>query len=269
MYLEGGYWCWDEPSCTERYSTSKFDMSSSGWKPSFAQEGIFGTNPSTNPFANFNMIFIKYCSSDSWFGNAGASSDTFGFSFRGARIVAATLQALVQTHGLGASGSEERLLFGGCSAGGRGVLTNLDAFASAAPPNVHVRGLLDAAGWVDVQPIVPNMLTLQMMTQKLYGFTSPQAVIPADCAADNAGGNEWMCLWPSTRIPYIKTPYFLNAAQVRGVCVACDARRTRGPGSGVRVRPECDLQLTPPARAAAPRPLLSSMPSRSCTTPTI
>ena len=52
MYLEGGYWCWDEPSCSERYSTLKFDMSSSGWKQLFAQEGIFGTDPGTNPWAN-------------------------------------------------------------------------------------------------------------------------------------------------------------------------------------------------------------------------
>jgi len=57
--LEGGYWCWDEESCTERYQTDKFDMSSTGWKSEFAQEGIFGTDPSTNPFANVNMIFVK------------------------------------------------------------------------------------------------------------------------------------------------------------------------------------------------------------------
>jgi len=59
VYLEGGYWCWDEESCTERYQTDKFDMSSTGWKSEFAQEGIFGTDPSTNPFANVNMIFVK------------------------------------------------------------------------------------------------------------------------------------------------------------------------------------------------------------------
>ena len=124
--------------------------------------------------------------------------------------MAATLLALVESHGLGGSGGQERLLLGGCSAGGRGVLSNLDAFAAAAPPNVQVQGLLDAAGWVNVQPIIPNMLTLQMMTQDLYGFTN--AAVPPDCAAANPG-NEWLCLWPSVRLPYVKTPYFLNAAQ--------------------------------------------------------
>ena len=61
VYLEGGYWCWDSESCTERYQTDKFDMSSSGWSSEFAQEGIFGTDIGTNPFANENMVFVKVC----------------------------------------------------------------------------------------------------------------------------------------------------------------------------------------------------------------
>ena len=60
VYLEGGYWCWDESSCTERYSTLKFDMSSSGWGKLFAQDGIFSTVPANNPFAGANMVFLKY-----------------------------------------------------------------------------------------------------------------------------------------------------------------------------------------------------------------
>jgi hypothetical protein len=128
--------------------------------------------------------------------------------------VAATLTALIEHHGLGSSGQPERLLFGGCSAGGRGVLTNLDYFAQAAPPSVTVSGLLDAAGWVDVEPIIPNMLSLQMMTQDLFGFTNP--VIPATCAAQYTGSDAWKCLWPSYRLPFVTTPYFLNAAQFDG-----------------------------------------------------
>jgi hypothetical protein len=184
-------------------------MSSSGWSNLFAQEGIFGTE-ATNPFSEANMAFVKYCSSDSWFGDVPASSSTFGFAFRGSRIVTATVAALSRYNGLGGSGGQERLLFGGCSAGGRGVLTNLDVVSAAVPANVRVQGLLDAAAWVDVQPIIPNMLTLQQMTQDLYGFTEPP--IPADCAAQYPS-DRWKCLWPSYRLPFIQTNYFLNAAQ--------------------------------------------------------
>jgi hypothetical protein len=162
---------------------------------------------------------LQYCSSDSWFGDAPASTSTFGFAFRGSRIVTATIAAMVANNGLGASGGQERLLFGGCSAGGRGVLTNLDAVAAAAPANVQVSGMLDAAAWVDVQPIIPNMLTLQEMTQDLYGFTAPP--IPAECAAQYPGADGWMCLWPSMRLQYIQTPYFLNAAQFDAFQIMC------------------------------------------------
>ena len=160
-------------------------------------------------------------SSDSWFGDAPASNATFGFAFRGSRIVNATLTALVAQNGLGSSGGPERLLFAGCSAGGRGVLTNLDAVAAQVPSNVRVQGLLDAAAWVDVQPIIPGMLTLQEMTQDLYTFTSPP--VPADCAAKYSGSNAWMCVWPSYRLPFVVTDYFMTAAQfdVRAVMRAC------------------------------------------------
>lgn len=186
-------------------------MSSSGWGPLFAQSGIFGTDASTNPWAGANMVFVKYCSSDSWFGDAAASASTFGFAFRGSRIVSATIAALVANNGLGSSGGPERLLFSGCSAGGRGALVNLDAVAAAAPVNVQVQGMLDAAAWMDIQPIIPDMLTLQQMTQDLYAFTTPP--VPADCAAQYTGADAWMCLWPSYRLPFISTNYFLNAAQ--------------------------------------------------------
>jgi hypothetical protein len=143
-------------------------------------------------------------------GDAAASDATFGFAFRGARIVSATITALMRSHGLGASGVPERLLLGGCSAGGRGVLTNLDTVAAMVPANVQVRGLLDAAGWVDVQPIIPDMMTLQNMTELITAFATP--ALPEECVLANQGA-EWRCAWPSVRLPYVKTPYFLNAAQ--------------------------------------------------------
>ena len=54
----------------------------------------------------------------------------------------ATITGLVQANGMGSSGGPERLLFAGCSAGGRGVLSNLDAVAAAVPSNVQVQGLV-------------------------------------------------------------------------------------------------------------------------------
>ena len=70
------------------------------------------------------------------------------------------------------------------------------------------------------------MLTLQQMTQDLYGFTAPP--VPADCAAQYTGSEAWMCLWPSYRLPYIQTESFLNAAQLDAFQIMCvRAARTR------------------------------------------
>lgn len=158
------------------------------------------------------------------------------------------MTALVQAHGLGSSGDREFLLLGGCSAGGRGVLTNLDAFAGAAPPNVNVRGLLDAAGWVDVQPIIPDMLSLQQMSMDLFAFAQPN--IPPSCANQYSGSEGWKCLWPSYRLPFVETEYFLNAAQY-------DAFQASGPRARAQAAPALPCLPCPalpcpaPARPAA------------------
>jgi hypothetical protein len=61
----------------------------------------------------------------------------------------------------------------------------LRALTALAPCNAQ----LDAAAWVDIQPIIPNMMTLQDMTVNLYGFTTPP--VPAACAAQYQGQDAW------------------------------------------------------------------------------
>lgn len=130
------------------------------------------------------------------------------------------MTALVEAHGLS---SGDRVLLSGCSAGGRGVLMNLDHFAQQAPQGVTVHGFADAALWVDVEPPVPSMMSLQSMSQLLYGFTMPESDgrIPEDCLQDHQGSDAWLCIWPSVRLNYIQTPYFLNAAQFDAFQIMC------------------------------------------------
>jgi hypothetical protein len=208
--MQGGYWCWDAPSCQARCSATNFACSSTGWQPVIAEEGLFSTLPdgAANPFASANKVFLKYCSSDSWLGDAGASSATFGYNFRGARIVAATIASLQALHGLGATPGQQ-LIFGGCSAGGRGAMGSLDEVA-ALLPGVNVRGFIDAAAWVDVDPAVPGLQTLQEQAALQTAFL--QAPVPAACTAVYSGTEAWKCIWPSYRLPMVTTPFFLNAA---------------------------------------------------------
>jgi len=114
-------WCWDEASCASRWQSTPFEMSSKGWKPTLAVGGVFSTYPD-NPWRDSNKIYIAYCSSDAWAGNAVASDATYGWSFLGQRIISSTLMDLQIRHGMPASPD---VIFGGCSAGGRGALFNL------------------------------------------------------------------------------------------------------------------------------------------------
>ena len=215
LYMEGGYWCWDEPSCTARCSASSFACSSRGWQPVMAEEGLFSQLPpgASNPWSQPNKVYLKYCSSDSWLGDAPASPETFGYAFRGARVVAAVVNSLREIHGLGATPGQQ-LLLGGCSAGGRGAMGALDDVAGMlAADGVTVRGFIDAAAWVDVAPQIPGLQTLQQQAALQVAFIQPP--LPAYCTDMYSGAEAWKCIWPSYRLPMLATPFFLNAAQVR------------------------------------------------------
>ena len=75
--------------------------------------------------------------SDLWMGDSPASNSTFGYAFRGRRIVAAVIQSLMADKGMVAG---HRMLFGGCSAGAIGAMINLDSVAAiAGQAGVEVR----------------------------------------------------------------------------------------------------------------------------------
>lgn len=228
--------CWDGLSCHERYSSRQYFMSSQPWASQMAQGGIFDTVNSA--FGNANRIYIKvracalfpasrctltgsllcclqYCSSDLWSGDVPASSATWNFAFRGARIVSAVMTALVQNHGM--SGSGQRLLFGGCSAGAIGAMNNLDSVAQQlSGTGVEVRGLLDAAALVDIYPTgwdwSPDLIPLQTLIEELV--TAIQPTFPSSCAERGyTGPSLWKCLFSAYRLPLVQTPFFANAVQ--------------------------------------------------------
>lgn len=187
-------WCYDQTSCDYRYKNALYSMSSLTWKDSFSQGGIFEDNPVKSPIAGANKAFVTYCSSDAWVGD-GIS---YGYSFRGQRIVAAVLASLVQKQGMG-SVSDTRLIFGGCSAGGRGAAFNVDyvgdILTRAGAPDVAVYGLLDAALWIDIPPAVPGIVSQQCQTAALAVMANATARLDADCVAAYPGSESWKCLY--------------------------------------------------------------------------
>ena len=117
-----------------------------------------------NPFADYNHVLVKYCSSDTWRGTArdvdveaphpktGAPT-RFRIHFLGRRIIESTLDILrkgdLEVDGVPVPDldSAEELIFAGASAGGGGVTFNLDWLKetlSSSNSKIEVYGLIDS-----------------------------------------------------------------------------------------------------------------------------
>ena len=209
VYLQGGMWCWDQASCQARAAGTDFEMSSTNWPATEQVGGVFSTS-TANRWADANKVYLAYCSSDAWVGDVEASPATYGFHFRGQRIIAATLSDLATNWGLDGSAN---VLFSGCSAGARGAMFNLDYVQALLPPGATVRGLLDSALWLDLAPLDTTEVSLQTQTQDVFDLVNPMARIPDACAAAYPGQEGWKCIYGQYRLPFVQTPYFINAAQ--------------------------------------------------------
>lgn len=113
--------------------------------------GILSSDQNENPYYfDANHVFIPYCSSDNWSGDAAAKSNT-EFNFQGARIIRNVINDLLDrgmTNG-------KVLLLTGSSAGAGGVIVNLDSVADylhSLGSSIQVRGVADSGWFLDNQP---------------------------------------------------------------------------------------------------------------------
>lgn len=218
-----------------------------------SQNGIFDTDATLNPFATANKVYLGYCSSDGWTGDSPAEATEakygFSFGFHGRRILKATLEALQQDFGLGAT-SGTKILMGGCSAGARGAMYNVDSVAAGVPEGVtvqarprsprrrplfprlprvvgrHVCGrshssirpldaqaLLDSSLWINVEPYQSSITSLADQCQMGLPLFNATGVLNPDCVAAQQQGQEYLCLMGEYLVPYLLTPYFLYESQ--------------------------------------------------------
>lgn len=193
--LRGGGGCGTGPACAARWCscanttrcpfaavTTNFtinNMSGGGRRGNTVGGILDRAPPLPNPLADYNHAQFVYCSSDGWSGNARAVSydvthpitgqpTTYTMHFLGSRILDANLAVLRQdrvaplTYTLGGASTPmpdlddaTEVVIAGDSAGGAGVIHNLDLIASllranhvgcdggaSCPPTVH--GLIDA-----------------------------------------------------------------------------------------------------------------------------
>ncbi|GIY37896.1 palmitoleoyl-protein carboxylesterase NOTUM [Caerostris extrusa] len=154
----------------------------------FAVGGILSPDPEENPYWwDANQVFLPYCSSDTWSGASHSSRkehhcnyllnvnikllnarfldfelnlDFFSlptvleFSFLGSLIIIEVIKDLLNKELF----SADMLLLAGSSAGGTGVLLNLDRvsdFLQGLKSKIEVRGLADSGWFLDNEPYQP------------------------------------------------------------------------------------------------------------------
>lgn len=159
----------------------------------FTVNGILSSSATTNPhWYDANHVFIPYCSSDIWSGNAQAPPNQM--AFLGSRIIDEVIKELLKTPSYRFADAKFVLL-AGSSAGAAGVMINLDRVAgmiAASGSRADVRGLADS-GWILENDYLESKQTekekpqAQQVAQALNKFMASSPLCQGD-GKDGGGG---------------------------------------------------------------------------------
>ncbi|KAI1232549.1 Palmitoleoyl-protein carboxylesterase NOTUM, partial [Lamprotornis superbus] len=223
LFLEGGWYCFNRENCDTRYDTMRRLMSSREWPATRVGTGILSSQPEENPhWWNANMVFIPYCSSDVWSG-ASSKSEKNEYAFMGALIIQEVIKELV---GKGLS-TAKVLLLAGSSAGGTGVLLNVDRVAEQLEEmgyqGIQVRGLADSGWFLDNKQYrrtdCIDTITCAPTEAIRRGIRYWNGIVPERCKLQFKEGEEWNCffgykIYPTLRCPVFVVQWLFDEAQL-------------------------------------------------------
>jgi hypothetical protein len=83
IYFEGGGSCYDASTCREgaHYFDDSITNSDQSDNPALKTSGVFALNDGRNPFQDYNIVFVSYCTGDGFMGNQVVSYTDGGKSF--------------------------------------------------------------------------------------------------------------------------------------------------------------------------------------------
>jgi hypothetical protein len=139
IYFEGGGFCDDYAHLCSDRKVQRPDMITGipavdgSFTTSPPAGGLVNTNPGLNDFADANIVYAHYCSSDFWAGNAALKVPTTADAwwFKGHRNVDSMIATLKGSYGLDDSLGDLRVLLAGGSSGGFAVHLNSARVESA------------------------------------------------------------------------------------------------------------------------------------------
>lgn len=246
VWQSGGGFCYDSASCKKR---SVDQRSSRKWTQTVDMDGIFAA---TDPrLADANLVYVGYCTSDSYFGNATADETPFGYNFLGSEVVAAVFDDLVTNRGLGGDAGTQ-VLYTGCSAGARGAMFHANAVGATLRArlgdNLARYGvLLDSAFYVDIQPFDASLPSLMSLIQSSAAMTQAASVAMPACAEAYPGDDVWKCFYGQYALPFVT----VRAAVGEGGGGQVGRAATLCPHFTLYLTPSALLPLSLPTTAVA------------------
>ncbi|XP_061686210.1 carboxylesterase notum2 [Syngnathoides biaculeatus] len=233
LFLEGGWCCYSKETCDSRYQNIPRLMSSSGWPLTKSGHGILSTQVAENPYwHNTNIVVIPYCSSDVWSGtgpalsppppkqrlgrekeqNRNANANATEYAFMGSLIIREVIKDLIP------KGIKQAkvVLLSGASAGGTGVLLNIERVANYLQQlgaEAQVRGLVDSGWFLESKhqrsPNCPETVTCSPEDAIKVGLRLWNGVVPDRCRRLYKKGEEWQCFFGYKLYSTLTSPLFV------------------------------------------------------------
>ncbi|XP_061843810.1 carboxylesterase notum2 isoform X2 [Nerophis lumbriciformis] len=224
LFLEGGWCCYSKETCDSRYQNIPRLMSSSGWPLTKSGSGILSSQVAENPYwHNSNIVFIPYCSSDVWSGTGpvptpapkprqGKEKERAEYAFMGSLIIREVIKDLVP------KGIKQAkvVMLSGTSAGGTGVLMNIERVASQLEQlgaEAQVRGLVDSGWFLESKPQrspnCPETVTCSPEDAIKVGLRLWNGMVPERCRRLYKKGEEWRCFFGHRLYSTLTSPLFV------------------------------------------------------------
>lgn len=180
VYMMGGGACWDALTCAVLNTSTHGPFGRAQFDPMVAQiSGTVLARDASNPFRDFNMVFVPYCTGDVHTGDNVATYDVFGqpkkVHHKGRANLEAFLKRLAAT-----VKSPGKLVVSGSSAGGFGTAFNYDLFRTYYPSADGY--LLDDSG----PPLVGEAVPSALRTSWTASWRLDQTLLPhcPGCSSD-------------------------------------------------------------------------------------
>ncbi|KAL1546342.1 [Wnt protein] O-palmitoleoyl-L-serine hydrolase [Salvia divinorum] len=202
IYIEGGGWCNNIPSCSARKETRYGSSTYMDKRDQFF--GILSRHQVQNPdFFNWNKVKVRYCEGSSFTSRPDTEFQNGTELFFRGQLIWDTLMDELLT--IGMSESRQALLIG-CSAGGLAALIHCDDFRDLFPKDTDVKCLADAGFFPNEKDIAGNH-TIESYYHDVVHLQGITKSLNHDCVARS--GEPSKCFFPQEFIGNIKTPVFL------------------------------------------------------------